>query len=92
MCENPTVQKVLTNPAVNQSTYSQPVMRLPPRPPDLVNRKNHRTDTGIDPNVNFEENSPHQEGIITETYVSPDQSYMEQPQELADLVDSTKLV
>ena len=25
-------------------------------------------------------------------YVSPDQSYTEQPQELTDLVDSTKLV
>ena len=32
---------------------------------------------GQDPNMNFEENSPHQEGIITETYVTPDQSYIE---------------
>ena len=79
----------LTNPGINQTTYSQPGMRPPPRPSDLVNRKNHRTDTGIDPNLDFEENSPHQEGIITETYVSPGQSYIEQPQELADVVDST---
>ena len=71
----------LTNPGVNQNTYSQPVMRPPPRPPDLVNKKNHRTDTGIDPNLDFEETSPHQEGIITEMYISPDQSYIEQPQE-----------
>ena len=67
-------------------------MRLPPRPPDLPDRRNHRTGTGIDPNLNFEENSLHQERIIIETYVSPDQSYIEQPQELAELVDSTKLV
>ena len=26
---------------------------------------------GQDPNVHFEENSRHQEGIITETYVAP---------------------
>ena len=82
----------MTNPGINQNTYSQPVIRLPPRPPDLVNRRNHRTDAGIDPNPDFEEDSLHQEGIITEMYVSPDQLYIEQPQELADLVDSTKLV
>ena len=27
---------------------------------------------GPDPNMDIEENSPHQEGIITETYVAPD--------------------
>ena len=48
-------------------------------------------DTGIDPNLDFEENLPHQEGIITEMYVSPDQSYIDQPQELVDLVDSIKV-
>ena len=44
------------------------------------------------PNLDFEENSSHQEGIITEMYKSPDKSYLEQPQELSDLVDSTKLI
>ena len=34
----------------------------------------------------------HHEGIITETYKSPDKSYLKQPQELTDLVDSTKLI
>ena len=63
-----------------------------PRPPDLPDRRNYRTDTGIDPNIYFEENSPHKEGIIAVMYVSPDQLYIEQPQELSDLVDSTKLV
>ena len=29
---------------------------------------------GKDPNVDFKENSPHQEGIITEMYVTRDQS------------------
>ena len=44
------------------------------------------------PNVDFEEYSPHQEGIITETYISPDQSYIEQPQELTNLVNTSKVV
>ena len=42
--------------------------------------------------MDFEENSPHHEGIITEIYISPDQSYIEQPQELTNLVNTSKLV
>ena len=44
------------------------------------------------PNVDFEENSPHQEGIITKMYISPDQSDIEKPQELANLVNTLKVV
>ena len=66
--------------------------RPPPRHPDLADRRNYRTDIGTDPNLDFEENSPHQEGIIAEMYVSPDQSYIEKPQELTDLVNTSKLV
>ena len=46
----------------------------------------------INPNLDFEENSPHQGGIISEMYVSQDQSYIEEPQELIDLVSTSKLV
>ena len=42
--------------------------------------------------MDIEENSPHQEGIITETYLAPDWSYLEQPQELIELVNTSKLV
>ena len=42
--------------------------------------------------MDFEENSPHQEGIITEMYITPDQSYIEQPQELTKLVNTSKVV
>ena len=63
--------------------------RPPPKPPnvgetDLHQRPYLRTD--------IEENSPHQEGIITEAYVAPDQSYLEQPQELIKLVNTSKFV
>ena len=42
--------------------------------------------------MDIEENSPHQEGIIIETYLVPDQSYLEQPQELNKLVNTLKVV
>ena len=51
-----------------------------------------RQNADANPNVDFEENSPHQEGIISEMYISPDQSYFEKLQELIDLVDTSKLV
>ena len=69
-------------------------MRPPPRPPDLVdnNSRDFRPELITDPNIDFEENSPHQEGIVSEMYESPDKSYIKAPHELADLVDTSKTV
>ena len=63
--------------------------RLPPNPPDLGETDPHQEP---DLRTDIEENSPYQEGIITEAYVAPDQSYLEQPQELIKLVNTSKLV
>ena len=73
------------------SISTHPSVRLPPKPPnaeDVTSSPN----LGQDPNVDFEENSPHQEGIIIETYVAPDQSYLEWLQELTKLVNTSKVV
>ena len=83
----------LIRPGTRGASYPDPIARPPPRPTELKDkRKDHRQDIGTNPNLDFEENSPHQEGIISEIYVSPDQSYIEKPQELIDLVDTSKLV
>ena len=73
------------------SIITHPSVRPPPKPPNVedVTSSPH---LGQDPNVDFEENSPQQEGIITETYVAPDQSYLEQLQELTKLVNTSKVV
>ena len=68
-----------------------PSVRPPLKPPNVDNA-NTTPNLGPDPNMDNEENSPHQEGIITETYVVPDQSYLEQPQELIKLVNTLKEV
>ena len=83
-----------TGPETRQTpSHIHPITRPPPRPPDLIdNRRDSRPESTTNPNIDFEENSPHQEGIISETYISPDQSYIEEPQELVDLVDISKLV
>ena len=49
-------------------------------------------DHDLDRNADIEENSPFQEGIISEIYERLDTSYVEEPQELKDLIDTTKLI
>ena len=46
----------------------------------------------MDRKIEFEENSPHQEGIISETYERPDKLYIQEPTELKDLIDTTKSI
>ena len=49
-------------------------------------------DNDLDRKVEIEENSPFQEGIISEIYERPDNSYLQEPKELTDLIDTTKLI
>ena len=63
--------------------------RLPPEPTNIGETDPHQ---GPDLRMDIEENSPDQEGIITEAYIAPDQSYLEQPQELIKLVNTSKFV
>ena len=49
-------------------------------------------ETDLDRKVDIEENSPFQEGIISETYERPDKSYIQEPYKMKDLIDTTKLV
>ena len=76
---------------MKKQIYSQPIISLSPRPPELLGSYPKVT-AEIETNLDFEENSPHQEGIITEMYKSPDNSYLEQPQQLSDILDSTKII
>ena len=73
------------------SICTQPSVLLPPKPPNVDN-VTESPNLGPEPNVDFEENSPHQEGIIKEMYVAPDQSHLEQLQELTKLVNTSKVV
>ena len=45
-----------------------------------------------DSNLDFEENSPFQEGIISEAYQRPDKSFFQEPKELNDLVSMGNLI
>ena len=43
-------------------------------------------------NKDLEENSPYQEGIISEIYQRPDRSQLVEPPQLGDLVDTNNIV
>ena len=68
-----------------------PSVRPPLKLPN-VDKTTAGPDLELDPNMDIEENSPHQEGFITKTYVAPDRSYLEQPPELIELVNTSKVV
>ena len=75
--------------------YHEPIVRPPPRPPDATSVHDSRhdlPDLDTDRKIKFEENSPHQEDIISETCERPDKSYIQEPTELKDLIDTTKLI
>ena len=44
-----------------------------------------------DINLDFEENSPFQEGVISETFQRPDKSFFQDPKELNDLINMGNL-
>ena len=72
--------------------YPDPSLRSPPKPPDLKENRRDLTDLGMGINTDFEENSPLQEDIMSETYERPDRSYIKDPSELVDFLDTTKII
>ena len=74
--------------------YHDPYARPPPKPPDItdpLDSQKDLLDNDPDRKVEIEENSPFQEGIISEIYDRPDTSYIQELQELKDVIDTTKL-
>ena len=75
--------------------YHDPYARPPPRPPDItdpLDSQKDLLDNDLDRKIEIEENSPFQEGIISEIYERLNTSYVQEPQELKDLIDTTKLI
>ena len=72
-----------------------PYARPRPKPPDVtdpIDSQKDLLDNNLDRNVDIEENSPFQEGIIWEIYERPDTSYIQELQGLKDLIDTIKLI
>ena len=75
--------------------YHEPFLKPLPRSPDETTVKDSRKDlqdSDTDRKIEFEENSPHQEGIISETYERAGESFIQEPPELKDLINTSKLI
>ena len=82
----PSVPRIDNGPI---SMYQEPFLRPPPRPPDVktINRKDLQ-ESDMDRKLEFEENLPHQEGIISEIYERSDKSFIPESPELNDFIDT----
>ena len=74
--------------------YPNQIIKPPPKPPDKVIQNDRQIDWDLHlaMNKDFKENSPYQEGIISEIYQRPDKSQLLDPPELIELVNTEKIV
>ena len=74
--------------------YQNQIPNPTPKLPERVTQNDRQTDLELDLEINrdFEENSPYQEGIISEIYQRPNKSQMVDPPELIDLVNTERIV
>ena len=74
-----------------------PVYRPPPKPikQDVSYSQSSQSSTNIEninPNFDFEENSPFQEAIMSETFQRLDKSFFQEPKELGNLINKGNLI
>ena len=95
--ENYKIPKHINKPTVTEiriPIYPDPLKKPPPRPPDVKTQDDKKIYLNLDLEIikDFEENSPYQEGIISEIYQRPDKSQLIEPPELPDLVNTNNIV
>ena len=67
------------------------LLRPPKLQPIKQNIKQNIQENSPNINFDFEENSPLQEGIMSETFQRPDKSFFQNPKELGDLINKKTL-
>ena len=87
-------RKVIQDVSKETPIYPHPVYRLPSKPIKLSIPEipGNLSDIDVELNTLFKENSPFQEGIISEIYQRPDKSCFQEPQELEGLNNTGKLI
>ena len=77
-----------------QPFYPDHIYRPPPKPAGNLRPHCPETESDTRPktDIEFEENSPHQEGIILEVYQRPNKSYFQELKGLESLINTHNLV
>ena len=89
-----------TNNAVNNNPFIPDVpfhldLLLRPKQPikqNITCKQNSHNEQNISPNINFEENSLFQGGVMSETFQRLDKSFFQNPKELGDLINKENFV
>ena len=72
--------------------YPDPVYQPPPKPIKIpMPEFSGKIDINQELNTNFEENSPFQEGVLSETYQRPEKSLFQECQEFDSLINTGRL-
>ena len=76
------------------SFYQDLIYRLPPKTTENLQSPGIESKADASPRIDleFEENSSYQEGILSETYQRPDKSYLQEPKEWENVVNTDRLV
>ena len=76
--------------------HLDPLLRSTKQPikQNMTHEQNSQSVQDINPNINFdfEENSPFQEGVMSEMFQRPDKSFFQDPKELGDLINKGNFV
>ena len=72
--------------------YPNQISKPIPKLPESVIHNDKQTDLDLGINKDIEENSPYQEGIISEIYERPHKSQLVDPPELTDLVNTERII
>ena len=92
--EKPLSTEVPFYPGPTYKPSPKPIISLTPGRHEGSQSSNNSESTNISPeiNIDFKENSPFQDGVISEAYQIPDKSFIQELQELQSLVDTGNLV
>ena len=76
-------RNIIQNVGREVPLYPDPVHRPPPKPikTSIPEIPGSTSDIDTELNTDFEDNSPFQEGVISEKYQRPDKSYFQGPQD-----------
>ena len=88
----PLIPDVPFHPGPNYRPPPKPIRSNMPRSQESSQSSSSVEDINPDINLDFKENSPFQEGVISETFQRLDNTFFQDPKELNDLISTGYLV
>ena len=88
------MKMVNNNPFIPDVPFHLDLLLRQPIKQNIIHEQNSQNEQNISPNINFDfkENSPFQEGIISESFQRPDKPFFQNPKELGDLINKGNFI